>query len=361
LRAWLMQPGVLMLLVIGLGGFGLCYAYLRRAMHYLDPSASVPDRVRKALDTLNEGLLIVDQQARIVLANRAFREMHPSAGAELNGKRLQSLDWLSAAAAGATPPWEQTLASGEPVAAQALALPQPEGEATQLLVSSSAILDNRGQARGCLISFDNVTAVHRANEELRLAMVELEKSRGRIEQQNDDLRRLASRDSLTGCLNRRAFFELASAAYVRSLREQAPLCCLMVDIDHFKSFNDTYGHAVGDQVIQAVARSLSAGLRQIDLLARYGGEEFCVLLPGANEAQAMAVAERMRAEIEASASSAIRGTEVMPITASFGLTTLVQGARSIELMIDQADQALYLSKKSGRNRVTRWAPVAALA
>jgi diguanylate cyclase (GGDEF)-like protein/PAS domain S-box-containing protein len=331
-------------------------------MHYLDPSASVPDRVRKALDTLNEGLLIVDQQARIVLANRAFREMHPAASGELNGKRLHSLDWLSAGAAGsAPPPWEQTLGSGTPVAAHALALPQPEGGATQLLVSSSAILDNRGHARGCLITFDNVTAVHRANEELRLAMVEREKSRGRSEQQNEDLRRLASRDSLTGCLNRRAFFELAGAAHGQALREQAPLCCLMVDIDHFKSFNDTYGHAVGDQVIQAVARSLSAGLRQVDLLGRYGGEEFCVLLPGANEAQAMAVAERMRAEIENSASSAIRGTEVMPITASFGLTTLAQGARTIELMIDQADQALYLSKKFGRNRVTRWEPAAALA
>jgi diguanylate cyclase (GGDEF)-like protein/PAS domain S-box-containing protein len=317
--------------------------------------------VRKALDTLNEGLLIVDQQARIVLANRAFREMHPEAAAELNGKRLQSLEWLNAAAAGAAPPWQQTLASGTPVAAHALALPQPEGAATRLLVSSSAILDNRGQARGCLITFDNVTAVHHANEELRLAMVELEKSRGRIEQQNEDLRRLASRDSLTGCLNRRAFFELAGTAHGQALRGQAQLSCLMVDIDHFKSFNDTYGHAVGDQVIQAVARSLSSGLRQVDLLARYGGEEFCVLLPGASEAQARAVAERMRAEIESAASSAIRGTQVTTITASFGLTTLARGARSIEAMIDQADQALYQSKKSGRNRVTCWEPVAAVA
>jgi diguanylate cyclase (GGDEF)-like protein len=86
-----------------------------------------------------------------------------------------------------------------------------------------------------------------------------------------------------------------------------------------------------------------------------------VLLPGASEAQARAVAERMRAEIESAAASAIRGTQVTPITASFGLTTLGHGARSMEAMIDQADQALYLSKKSGRNRVTCWEPVAAVA
>ena len=74
-----------MIIVLAIGGFALCYAYLRRAMHYLNPSASVPDRVRKAFDSLAEGLVIVDQQARIVLANRMFRQLHPSAAVELNG------------------------------------------------------------------------------------------------------------------------------------------------------------------------------------------------------------------------------------------------------------------------------------
>jgi diguanylate cyclase (GGDEF)-like protein/PAS domain S-box-containing protein len=335
----------------------LCYAYLRRAMQYLNPSASVPDRVRKAFDSLAEGLLIVDQQARIVLANRAFRQLHPSADAELNGRRIDTLDWLvdGIEAAGAGPaPWSQTLQSGAPVSAQPLALLQPDGVSTQVLISSSAIIDNSGRARGCMITFDNVTAIHRANEELRGTLVQLQSSRQRVEEQNGELRRLASRDSLTGCFNRRAFFELAGELFAQARQGHTALCCLMVDIDHFKQFNDNHGHAVGDQVIQVVARSLAAGLRQTDVLGRYGGEEFCIVLPGATPQEALAVAERMRVDIEANARGAIRGSEVSPIRASFGLAVLSLNARSIEDLIDQADQALYSSKQAGRNRVTQW-------
>ena len=354
LRSWLAQPGVQMLAVIGFGGFLLCYAYLRRAMQYLDPSASVPDRVRKGFDSLAEGLLIVDQQARIVLANRAFRALHPGAAGDLNGQRIDALGWLTAGAAAGAAPWTRTLQSGAPVLAEPLELIAPDRPPSRLLVSTSAITDTRGQARGCLVTFDDVTAVHRANEELRSTLAQLECSRERIEEQNGELRQLASRDSLTGCFNRRAFFELAADRIEAARREQGALCCLMVDIDHFKQFNDVYGHAVGDQVIRVVARALAAALREFDVLGRYGGEEFCVVLPGAQPHEALAVAERMRVDIEANARSAIRGVEVGPIKASFGVAAIGSGARNIEALIDQADQALYQSKQAGRNRVTLW-------
>jgi diguanylate cyclase (GGDEF)-like protein len=129
---------------------------------------------------------------------------------------------------------------------------------------------------------------------------------------------------------------------------------MMVDIDHFKQFNDTYGHAVGDQVIDVVARCLSAGLRQGDVLGRYGGEEFCIVLPGATPQAALAVAERMRIDLQAHANQAIRGVQVRPITASFGVAALSAAGRTVEVVIDQADQALYQSKQAGRNRVTLW-------
>jgi diguanylate cyclase (GGDEF)-like protein/PAS domain S-box-containing protein len=361
---WLRQPYVQLLAVLAIGGFLLCYAYLRRAMQYLNPSASVPDRVRTAFDSISEGLLVLDLKGRIVLANKAFRQLHPRAEGELTGQHIDQLDWLQTADAGtavAHGPWRQTLASGVAVAAQALTLPRPDGAATQLLVSSAAITDNKGRTRGCLVTFDNVTAVHRANEELRSTLAQLEASRERIEEQNAELRRLASRDALTGCFNRRAFFEQAEALFSKACRQREPLCCLMIDIDHFKQFNDRHGHAVGDQVIQVVARCLAAGLRQVDVLARYGGEEFCIVLPGTAPQDALAVAERIRVDIETSASRAIRGTDVQQITASFGLVALHPDARTIEVLIDQADQALYRSKKAGRNRVTVWDKPAATA
>jgi diguanylate cyclase (GGDEF)-like protein len=357
LAGWLAQPTLQLLLLLSAGGFLLCYAYLRRAMQYLNPSASVPDRVRTAFDSISEGLLILDLKGRIVLANKAFRQLHPDAVGDLTGQPIDALDWLLPGrddAAAPRGPWQQTLQSGAAVAAQPLELLRPDAAPTRLLVSSAAITDNKGRTRGCLITFDNVTAVHRANEELRSTLGQLEKSRQLIEEQNNELRRLASRDALTGCFNRRAFFEMAEELFAQARRQQTPLCCLMIDIDHFKQFNDRHGHAVGDQVIQVVARCLAAGLRQVDVLARYGGEEFCIVLPGAAPRDALAVAERIRADIEASANRAIRGTEVLPITASFGLVALNAGSRSIEALIDQADQALYTSKKAGRNRVTVW-------
>jgi diguanylate cyclase (GGDEF)-like protein/PAS domain S-box-containing protein len=335
-KGWLAQPLVQLVLILGVGGFVLVYAYLRRAMQYLNPSASVPDRVRKAFDSLAEGLVIVDQQMRIVLANRAFRQLHPDAESELNGQPVDALAWLwsGGAAQGANhspeavAEWAKTLRSGQPVVAKPLTLVQPTGTQIQLLVSVAAVADDKGRARGFLITFDNVTAVHQANEELRCTLVQLEDSRLRIEEQNVELRRLASRDVLTGCFNRRAFFEFAHALFDQAQQGRTPLCCLMVDIDHFKQFNDSYGHAVGDQVIQVVARALSAGLRQTDVLGRYGGEEFCIVLPGLSAADATVVAERMRADIEAHAQGAVRGTVVSRITASFGLATLNVHART---------------------------------
>ena len=358
---WLAQPGVRMLAALAFGGFLLCYAYLRRAMHYLNPSASVPDRVRKAFDSLSEGLLVLDQQSRIVLANRMFRSMHPQADGDLNGQPVDSLGWLAAAVAagpGLSAPWARTLQSGLPVAGEKLELVRPDGEAIQLLVSSAPISDDNGRMRACLVTFDNVTVIHRANEELRNTLEQLETSRRHIEAQNEELRRLASRDTLTGCFNRRAFGELAAEHFERARREQTELCCLMVDIDHFKRFNDNFGHAVGDQVIQVVARALGAGLRVSDVLSRHGGEEFCIVLPGAPLHVAQAIAERLRREIETNSHRGVRSVQLPPITSSFGLVTMNAAARTLDALVDQADQALYKSKQGGRNRVTVWQPEA---
>lgn len=358
LKSWLVNPTVQVVLVIGVAGFVLCYLYLKRAMYYLNPSASVPDRVRKAFDSLVEGLVILDQKGRVVLANRAFRELHPDADGELNGQPMDTMKWLVGPgerdAAAPPMPWTETLRSGEPAANVPLELRLPEGAAKQLLISSAPVTDNKGRVRGCLVNFDNVTKVHEANEELKQTLNQLEESRAKIEAQNGELRRLASRDALTGCFNRRAFFEAAEELFAHARRAQEPLACFMVDIDHFKQFNDRYGHAVGDQVIQVVARTLGVSLRHVDVLGRYGGEEFCIVLPNTTVEEAQRIAERLRVDVEARSNRGIRGVEVMPITASFGLAMLGGSARNLQQLVDQADQALYQSKKAGRNRVTVW-------
>ena len=127
----------------------------------------------------------------------------------------------------------------------------------------------------------------------------------------------------------------------------------MVDIDHFKSINDRYGHLVGDQAIQNVANTLESAVRAGDLVCRYGGEEFCLLLAGIEASQAQELSERMRKQIETSCGPAVIPGDSVRITASFGVASIQYGATTLAELIKQADQALYAAKAAGRNRVLR--------
>jgi diguanylate cyclase (GGDEF)-like protein len=360
---WIAQPPVVLLISLATIGFLLFYAYLRRALQYLDPTTAVPDRVRKAFDTLSAALLVLDTRGRVMLANRAFRNLHPNADIALHGREVSTLDWLRPSSTGsdgsAESPWTRVLRDGTPLVGIPLAIAQPAGKAIRTLVGCSPVADAAGGMRGCLVTFDDVTAVHAANDELRQALEELERSRVQIEARNAELHHLATRDPLTGCFNRRAFFERGSALMAAaSDREPGTLCCIMSDIDHFKQFNDRHGHAIGDLVIQAVATTLGRGLRTGDVLCRYGGEEFCLLLPDTPVVQANLIAQRLRVAIMETAAASTRTPDVKSITSSFGLASTSQGIASLEALIDAADGALYRSKKAGRNRVTLWEPSA---
>ena len=353
-KAWLKQPMVLLLFVLPIAAFGLFYAYLRRALQYLDPSAVVPDRVRKAFNALTDAVLVLDPDGKVMLANSSFRCLHPEADTVLHGRRVDELQWLWPPGAAEPAPWTRTLQDGSSVQGQALTVEQPDGTPLHAVVGCAAILDAGGRARGCLVTIDDVTQVHRSNDELRRTLVELENSREQIKAQNAELHQLATRDPLTACLNRRALFEQAAAVFAAAPGEG--LCCIMVDIDHFKRFNDQFGHSVGDEVIKVVARTLGRGLRASDVLGRYGGEEFCILMPNTSIVIANDVAQRLRIAIMTHAASSTRLPDLPAITSSFGLASTSQGAGDLQQLIERADAALYKSKQAGRNRVTLWRP-----
>ena len=353
-KEWLKQPMVLLLFVLPVAAFGLFYAYLRRALQYLDPSAAVPDRVRKAFDALTDAVLVLDPDGKVMLANRSFRGLHPDADGVLHGRRVDELQWLWPPGAAEPAPWTRTLLEGSNVNGQALTVEQPDGPPLHAIVGCAAILDASGRARGCLVTIDDVTQIHRTNDELRRTLVELEDSREQIKAQNAELHHLATRDPLTGCLNRRALFEQAAALFAAA--PGAGLCCIMVDIDHFKRFNDQFGHAIGDEVIKAVARGLGRGLRASDVLGRYGGEEFCILMPDTSIVVANDVAQRLRIALMTHAASSTRLPDLPAITSSLGLASTSQGACDLQQLVERADAALYKSKQAGRNRVTLWRP-----
>ena len=165
-----------------------------------------------------------------------------------------------------------------------------------------------------------------------------------------EMRELAIRDPLTSLFNRRHFYEFVAQFYNVDGRVERSYAVIFVDIDHFKRINDTYGHEVGDQVIQAVATHLQGGLRHSDIVARFGGEEFAIgLLISANDDAAI-VAEKIRHLI--SASPVVCGEHSISVTASLGVAACSVGEHlDVDSLIRKADTALYSAKQSGRNRV----------
>lgn len=331
------------------------FLYLRRVLQHLDPASVVPERVRMAFDVLTEGVMVLDGAGRVVLVNDAFTKLMLTESTVI-GRRPSEIASL-AANMDADPknhPWSLAIKEGSPTLGHGLEINQPDGTKRRLIVNCAPILDSSKVARGCLVTIDDVTALQRANEELLGALIKLNSSQEEIERQNHELKRLATRDPLTGCLNRRAFFEAAEPVFQQAKKEGEETCCIMCDIDHFKRFNDQYGHSVGDQVIVAVTKTMGTGLRSFDLLCRYGGEEFCILLPNTTPDQAQHIAERIRHAIEHNAGASVRTMEGLKITSSFGVASVRDEAADLGGLIDQADEALYVSKQNGRNRVTAW-------
>ena len=175
-----------------------------------------------------------------------------------------------------------------------------------------------------------------------------------LREQADSLRGLAYIDSLTGIPNRRRLDEYLWDEFRRAIRNHAPLSIIMVDVDYFKRYNDTYSHSAGDFCLQRVANAIKATLRRpADLVARYGGEEFSIILPDTPVNAAVALAEDIRKHIESLAIPHEASEVTGHITVSMGVaSTLPDSKISDSELIIQADIALYQSKESGRNRVT---------
>ena len=355
LRGWLFS-GPIKLVVLFSGSAGLLYfLYLRRALQHLDPSAAIPDRVRGAFDALTEGVLIVDPNENILLANQSFQGLAPASGqTELLGRKVSALAWLTPASSGGeagTAPWLEAMRTREPVHGKLFQVQRNAAAATRVVVNCSPLRDDKGGVRGCLITVDDVTALERSHERQLEVLADLATSKAQLELKNTELETLATLDPLSGSLNRRAFYDRLERAFGQALQGGTELVCIMADIDHFKSINDRHGHAMGDEAIKRFARVLQSCVRDGDLVGRYGGEEFCVVIPGLSIDGGLALAEQMRASLAADRSVGKAVGPGIAMSASFGVATLRSGARTEAELVDQADQAMYVAKKGGRNRV----------
>lgn len=297
-----------------LGAAFLGWGLLRQRLLNLGPVARTLVMVE-----LRDPIAVVDARGRIVDVNRAAeREL----GLEAYGDVPLALGTMWARA------WEDR---GTPLEVSL----EVDGEERVFEVTMTP-LDDRGAPGRTVLVFRDVTARHRMEQQLR--------------ESSETMARLANTDSLTGLANRRRFMEALDQEVERSHRYRRSLSLVMLDLDHFKDVNDTYGHPAGDEVLRSTADVLRSVSREIDLPARIGGEELALLLPETDPEGARVVAERVRERMEAVEHESPQG-EPFTVTGSLGVATLSGDEMDQEGLLHVADRALYDAKEAGRNRV----------
>ena len=344
---------------IGIAGLAGYYFILKRSLRELDPSRAIPERVKAAFDTLAEGILIMDESEFVLLSNDAFvKDIYPTPKSLL-GINASMLPWVLGD--GATPasdlPWRTAVREEKPVLSVPMSIRDPFGEEHKLMVNATRIVDGRGVVRGVIATFDDVTVLHRTNNQLSNSIDELQASQFTISEQNKQLLLLASSDPLTGCLNRRTFFAEAELKLQDTRSQGRPMSFLMLDADHFKSVNDRFGHMVGDQVLIGLADIMKRMCSDRGLVGRYGGEEFCIALTELGEQEVERLAEQIRRAVANVATLLPNGE---PVTISIGIASLTDAHCEIADLVKRADEALYAAKTTGRNRFVNWSRMPSL-
>jgi len=352
----LKTPLYKMIAVMAVAGFLAYLVYLSRMLRYLDPSSVVPGRVQAALDQLVEGVFILDRNHCIVLVNSAFAIKVGLSPDALIGVNPSNLPWIRTNKNNESTdmPWTLATCEGTRFTDVRLELQSPNLGIRVFTVNISPVLDDGGEQRGVIASFNDISELEYTNEGLKETLNNLEAAHEDVRTKNKELFRLATIDSLTECFNRRAFFEKLEAEFQLAMRDSLTLSVIMADIDNFKKINDDFGHGTGDIVIREMASTLMSLAGPNDCVGRYGGEEFCFLLVGAGEDVAIQLSDRARLDFESLFGLPDSDTKGRIVTASFGVSTFSFGAESVEELLNQADVALYASKNSGRNRVTSW-------
>lgn len=232
---------------------------------------------------------------------------------------------------------------------------RPDGTVRYLLCSTFPLSDADGRIVGAISAYVDITERKLLEEQAQLQVlqlheysVQLELQKAQLKAANAKLESLATTDGLTGLKNHRFFVDVLGDAFASPIHRSGSCSLILLDVDNFKQYNDTYGHPAGDEVLRTVADILTRNAREKDVVARYGGEEFVVLLPETSAEAAIRVAERFRKAIER------HPWPLRPVTASFGVATVHEHTANTFQLIGEADKALYHSKATGRNRTTHF-------
>lgn len=292
------------------------------------------DRERTLLDSVFEGVYYVDRERRITYWNRGAEDLTGYRAADVLGRRcldgmLNHVDEAGCSLCQSACPLLRTMLDGRPREAP-LYVHHRDGHRLPVSVRTAPIVDAAGAIIGGVEVFRNRLTAPSSAAEL------------------EEFRRRAQYDELTALVNRRALDLQLQARLEDMKRFQWPFGVLLIDIDRFKSVNDTHGHLVGDQCLQVVARTLANSVRQKDVMGRWGGEEFLAIVPVLHAEELRALAERLRFLVEA---STVPERSDLRLTISIG-AVLARPEDAAEDLVRRADALLYQSKAQGRNRVS---------
>lgn len=302
------------------------------------------ERYRRLVETAQEGIWTLDSKGRTDYVNLRMAQMLGYAVEEMIGRSLlefvanptneEARGWVTAGR-------ESILDRFE------VKLRRKDGSDLWTLLSTNPVMDGDGESLGVLIMVVDISERKSAEEALL-------KSRWRLQIANRQLEHQASYDALTGVANRRTFDLQLEKELRRATRSSSPLSLIMIDVDHFKAFNDYYGHVAGDECLRTVASALTECVhREDDFVARYGGEEFAIIMPSTDAQGALQIAERMRQRVAGLHYLHERSPTAGYITISAGIACLAEVPKDAVAgpLVEAADGALYRAKQAGRNRV----------
>ncbi len=312
----------------------LTYAQVRHKLFDILPVAR-----HKVVDDMRDGLVVLDQDNRIIDINPAAKFILATSMKEARGLLAQAV----------IPIWNKLIERPFDQEQKTIEVTTDSGVVRHIDVEMSVMLNRLGQPAGRLVLLRDVTRIKNIEKALRETNEELLARIHEIEKLQEQLKEQAIRDPLTDLYNRRFLHETLEQELIRAERTKEPISLALIDLDHFKNINDTFGHDAGDFVLKALAKCLTQKMRQSDVACRYGGEEFLIIMPGAPLAVATTRIDSLRETF--SAKTTVVGSHQITATFSAGLAAYpVSGKNENELLL-AADKALYEAKAAGRNRV----------